>query len=270
MSDRPLLVTSSSALAGILSGGIIIASLMFGLIGVVVFRYLLNIRPLWLAAVLGFGIAGGGLSYLSYKGAQGTEIRFFEEGFEAEANTGEGADFSAFSDTKRRYEEIDLVLRDDELGDRLFGTGTFQLVITGTGTVRLPYLEQPAEVHRILNERVPQPADLRRRAEHGELDRDSYLWAYWDDDHHVPDTPVVDADAFDEMASFDVHDATPGAVRELGDVSDAAGFDSDAVSGMETVDGVDAGAFDGGGGGGADGGGFGGGADGGGGGGGGE
>jgi uncharacterized membrane protein YgcG len=268
MPDRPLLVTSSSALAGILSGGIIIASLVLGVIGALVLRYMLNIRPLWLAAVLGIGLAGGGLSYLSYKGAQGSEVRFFEEGFEAEANTGEGADFSAFSDTKRRYDEIDLVLRDDELGDRLFGTGSFKLVITGIGTVRLPYLEQPVEVHRLLNERVPQPDELRRRAERGDLDRDSYLWAYWDDDHHVPETPVVDADAFDEMASFDVHDATPGAVQELGEVSEAAGFDSDAVSGIEGVSGVDAGTFDGGGGG-ADGGGFGGG-DGGGGGGGGE
>ena len=144
------------------------------------------------------------------------------------------------------YDDVELVIRKSRLGDKVFGTATFEVLRHGSNVV-MPYVSDPDTVERVFAERVIEPEEQYRRSR--ESHENYYLWDHWREDDPVPEEPVVEQDELGDILGVDIGDVDMDALDEaddmaefddLGDLGDVASDIGDA--------GGDGGGFDGGGG----------------------
>lgn len=171
----------------------------------------------------------------------------------------------AFHGDTLAYEDVSAAVRKDAFSQQLFGTTDYELLAHGEENVDLRYVADPAEVERVLDDRLPDPCDQLAEAPevHDEeprqrprylLDRWAF-WHYWEEEEGgLPAAPVVTDDELGDVLDVSVSDAD---LEELDDV------DMDSADGLGDIDagdvgadvgdadgGFDGGGFDGGGGGG--------------------
>lgn len=173
------------------------------------------------AGLLGVGpVAGAGVAFLATVTAAlalavvagiGRRVRFHDDRVVVTGGlfgTGGGS---------ARYDEVELVVRKLAVGDRAFGTATFEALRHGDDlTVR--YVRDPGTVERLFGERVAPPRDRIRAARTD--DEPVYFWDHWSDDHEPPDGPVVERSELGEILGVDPHVADLDALDEVGDLDE--------------------------------------------------
>jgi uncharacterized membrane protein YgcG len=173
----------------------------------------------------------------------------------------------AFHGDTLAYDDVSAAVRQGSFSQGLFGTTDYELLAHGEENLDLRYVADPAEVERVLDDRIPDPRDQMAEAPevHDEerRQRPRYLvdrwafWHYWEkEEGSLPAAPVVTDDELGDVLDVSVSDAD---LDELDDV------DMDSADGLGDVDagdvgadvgdadgGFDGGGFDGGGGGGGE------------------
>lgn len=136
------------------------------------------------------------------------------------------------------YDDVDLVIRKSRIGDRVFGTATFEVVRYRGRNITMSYMRDPETIERGFAERVTPPTEQLRRVRHGE--DESHFWGHWPEDEDPPEQPVVEQGHLEESLDVDLDDVDMDALAEaegldefddLGDLGDVAGDIGDGGDG---------------------------------------
>jgi len=128
-------------------------------------------------------------------------VRFYRDRVVTEARVGPFGETASVP-----FEDVDLVVREDEPGSEEIEagtgnrteTGTFELLRSGQDPVTVRNVRDPAAVERILDGRVPSPRERETRASADSgfdraIEHERTLWRRWPSDRPLPDSAVVAA-----------------------------------------------------------------------------